>query len=203
MEWKRILDETVSQINEIRDGLYKDKNWKHDVIPSRKELKQLVGFVETMEKDFQWLVEYKNPTKKNNRKIRLVEIKPELSQFMRLKERGLSGYPENYILLFHLHHLHFLDALDKNQINTEFFNKELKHLYPEMTGKVSLFKLQSFIKNYIVLNESGKRKTIEIQDKKKIEDEIQFLKDMKNIKDNKEEFKKKWNEFILNLKNHA
>ena len=195
MTWKQILDETLKQIEELRLNLYPDKSWKYDDIPSRKELKLFYNLTETLEKDFTWIEEYKNPKKKViNRKIRIVEIKPELGRFMRLKERGLDGYPENYILLFHVHYLYYLGAISGNKVDTSKFNDELKMLYPELTGVVNLIKFQSVIKKYIIIDESGKRKILEY--KNEFDDEIKCLKELKEVKNNIEDFNKRWNDYF-------
>jgi len=194
MDWKSLLTKIEADVKQIKDKIYPDMTWKPESIPSRKEWNTLLNLISSMEKDCLWLEEYKNPVKKD-RKMNYIELKPELEQLMKIKQRGLTCYPDRYIMMFLIHYLFSIDALNKNKIIETKLNDEFKSLFPLKDGD-TVFCIQTYLKNHIV-SDNNKRKMIEVSEEEKIklEQEIKMLKTLKELKKNKQEFENLWNDF--------
>lgn len=193
MDWKNIINETISKVKQLKRDLYPDKSWRYEGIPTRAELKQYQKLLSTIEKDFKWLDDYKS-TKKQPRRIRLVKVNDKMESFVGMNKRGLNGYPENYLLAFHILYFYRHGVIKGNVVDTEKFNAVLKDLYPNLKGSMNFFKMQTEIKKHIVVDENKKRIIVEC-DKNALENEIKQLDKLKSLKQNYDDFLLEWDKY--------
>lgn len=194
MNWNTLLTKIEADVKQIKEKIYPDMTWKPDSIPARKEWNTLINLISTMQKDCEWLEEYKNPVKKE-RKFNFVQLSPELADFMKLKQKSFTCYPDRYIMMFIIHYLFANECLNKNKIMESKLPDEFKLLFP-LRDNETVFCIQSHLKN-LIPNENGKRiiVTPQPEELKLLEKEIESLKKLKELKKNREEFMKFWNDF--------
>jgi hypothetical protein len=195
MDWRNLLTKITTDVKQIKEKMYPDMSWKPENLPTRKEWNTLNNLIMSIEKDCEWLEEYKNPTKRE-RKIRYLELSEKLANFMRLKERNLTCYPEPSIMMFLVNYLFATNAIKGNKIVCENLTKEFVELFP-LKDNNTVFHLQPCIKNFVVMDDTKRKLITPSEDElKRIEHEVETLKRLKELKKNREEFEKVWTEFF-------